>query len=212
MWFTGQTRNTSQIYYATSADGLSWKRIAVAPVLEARSPWEKVAVMCPCVILDDKTEKFRLYYSAGEQFEPDAIGLASSSDGVHWERELQNPVFSASPLHTWEQAKVTACDVHRVDGWFYMFYIGFSDQNHAAIGVARSRDGVSNWQRHPRNPILSPPGIKGTLAWDRDAIYKPAALLQDSGWLLWFNGRRNYREQIGLARHPGIDLGFGDGF
>jgi hypothetical protein len=87
-----------------------------------------------------------------------------------------------------------------------MFYIGFADENHAQIGLARSRDGITGWQRHPDNPIIFPK--KGD--WDADACYKPFAIF-DSGhdrWSLWYNGRKGGVEQIGLAIHPGYDLGF----
>jgi len=86
-----------------------------------------------------------------------------------------------------------------------MFYIGFRDEHRAQIGLARSPDGITDWQRHPANPILFPTDN----AWDGDACYKPFAIYdQQSGrWMLWYNGRKGNVEQIGLATHPGFDLG-----
>jgi predicted GH43/DUF377 family glycosyl hydrolase len=78
------------------------------------------------------------------------------------------------------------------------------DVDHAQIGIARSADGVTAWERHPANPILSPT-VDG---WDHDAVYKPAALFDGKRWMLWYNGRHNFVEQIGLAMHDGEDLGF----
>ena len=99
---------------------------------------------------------------------------------------------------------MTACQVVREGDWYVMFYIGFRDVDHARIGVARSRDGVSNWQRLPANPIIGP----GENKWDHDACYKPFAIFDGAQWLLWYNGRHGGVEQIGLALHPGRDLGF----
>jgi len=82
MWYTGQARGKSWIGYATSKDGKSWKRMSDKPVLSAESPWEKVAVMCPHVIRDDKAKLYRMWYSGGEQHEPNAIGYATSEDGL----------------------------------------------------------------------------------------------------------------------------------
>ena len=82
--------------------------------------------------------------------------------------------------------------------------IGFSDKDHARIGLARSRDGRRGWERHPANPIISP----GEGRWDGDAVYKPYAILDGGRWLLWYNGRRGGVEGIGLAVHEGEDLGF----
>jgi len=145
-----------------------------------------------------------MWYSGGEQFEPDAIGYATSPDGQHWQRNADNPIFKAEPGTTWERHKVTACQIVLRNDWHYMFYIGFRDQDHAQIGLARSKDGIHGWQRHPANPIIGPSPNQ----WDHDAVYKPFAILEGDRWLLWYNGRRGPVEQIGLAVHLGTDLGF----
>jgi len=204
LWYTGQTKTRSFIGYATSNDGVHFKRIGNQPVLSPDQPWEKVAVMCPHVIWDDQAGRYRMWYSGGEQYEPDAIGYATSRDGVHWEKHAQNPVFRADPEADWERAKVTGCQVIRQGDWHLMFYIGFADEHTARIGLARSRDGITGWQRHPANPLISPT----TGQWDGDACYKPFALFDRDRWLLWYNGRRGGSEQIGLAIHEGQDLGW----
>ncbi len=209
MWYTGQSKDAadvgrSAIGYATSLDGVTWERTSAEPVLAAGAAWEKVAVMCPHVIWDDARHLYYMWYSGGEQYEPDAIGYATSTDGRQWTKYARNPIFQADPDSAWEQHKVTACQVVRHAGWYNMFYVGFRDIDHAQIGLARSRDGISGWQRHSLNPIISP----GVDQWDHDACYKPFALLKDETWRLWYNGRHDHLEQIGLALHDGQDLGF----
>ena len=85
-----------------------------------------------------------------------------------------------------------------------MFYIGFADEHYAQIGMARSRDGIGHWERFAANPIIRPGNIAN--AWDYDAVYKPSALLDHSRWYLWYNGRNESVEQIGLATRDGADL------
>jgi len=206
MWYTGQARGHSWIGYATSADGKTWRRMSKKPVLPADAPWEKVAVMCPHVIWDQEAKLYRMWYSGGEQVEPDAIGYATSPDGLKWTKLAANPIFRADRSNPWEQHKVTACQVIRRGEWYDMFYIGFRDIDHAQIGLARSGDGITNWQRLPANPIIRA-GERQT-EWDYDACYKPFAILDGNRWLLWYNGRRASFEQIGLAIHKGDDLGF----
>ena len=94
MWYTGQARGKSWIGYATSKDGKAWKRESDKPVLSAEQPWEKVAVMCPHVLYDDKAKLYRMWYSGGEQGEPNAIGYATSEDGLKWAKHKNNPIFS----------------------------------------------------------------------------------------------------------------------
>jgi len=209
MWYTGQANageptGHSAIGYATSSDGIVWKRMSDKPVLSADQPWEKVAVMCPDVIWDKKAKLYRMWYSGGEQYEPDSIGYATSPDGMVWTKYRDNPIFKADPEIPWEQDKVTACQIVPDDGWYLMFYIGFRDVDHAQIGVARSKDGITNWQRLAANPIIRP--WQGQ--WDADACYKPYAICDGKKWMLWYNGRREHTEQIGVAIHEGHDLGF----
>lgn len=206
MWYTGQISGRSWIGYATSADGANWERGSATPVLSSEKPWEKVAVMCPHVIWDADRQIFRMWYSGGDQYEPDAIGYATSTDGAHWVKHDGNPIFAADRSRGWEQHKVTACQVIPWGDWHWMFYIGFRDEDHAQIGIARSRDGIAGWERHPANPIIFP--TKGS--WDADACYKPFAIFEEDQdrWLLWYNGRKGNVEQIGLAIHPGRDLNF----
>ncbi len=204
MWYTGQAKGKSWIGYATSPDGKTWKRRSDQPVLAPEQPWEQVAVMCPHVLYDDHEKLYRMWYSGGEQYEPNAIGYATSRDGMHWTKDPSNPVFTPDPKTAWEKDRVTACQVVRHGGWYLMFYIGFRDQHHAQIGLARSKGGITDWQRHPANPVIRPD--KGQ--WDQDAVYKPYAVFDGRRWLLWYNGRKGGMEQIGLAIHEGEDLGF----
>jgi beta-1,2-mannobiose phosphorylase / 1,2-beta-oligomannan phosphorylase len=204
MWYTGQAHGHSAIGLATSPDGVTWIRTTNQPVLLADQPWEKVATMCPHVIWDTDQHQYRMWYSAGDQYEPDAIGYATSADGLTWTKDPNNPIFRPDPKILWERQKVTAVQVQKHGDWYLMFYIGFRDVDHAQIGLARSRDGRTNWQRHPENPIIRP----GEGQWDHDACYKPFALFDGSKWLLWYNGRHGSLEQIGVALHQGEDLGF----
>jgi predicted GH43/DUF377 family glycosyl hydrolase len=204
MWYTGQAGGKSSIGYATSADGKTWDRAGEKPVLTAEGPWERVAVMCPHVVYDAGRKEYRMWYSGGEQYEPNAIGYATSPDGRKWSKHEGNPIFRPDPKTEWEKDRVTACQVVRQGDWHVMFYIGFADRDHARIGLARSKDGITDWKRHPANPIIRP----GKDRWDADAVYKPYAVFDGKRWLLWYNGRRGGVEQIGVAIHDGDGLGF----
>lgn len=210
LWYTGQAHGASKIGYATSRDGLRWKRQSDDPVLVAESPWEKVAVMCPHVEWDENEKIFKMWYSGGEQYEPNAIGYATSPDGLKWTKWKDNPVFSADKNTEWERHKVTAAQILKHGDRYLMFYIGFENEHLARIGIARSKNGITDWQRHPANPIISP----GKEKWDHDACYKPFVLYDadEKKWRLWYNGRKAHSEQIGMAYHDGEGLGFPSDF
>jgi predicted GH43/DUF377 family glycosyl hydrolase len=204
LWYTGQAKERSEIGYATSPDGRAWKRMSGRPVLSPELPWEKGALMCPNVLWDEEARLFRMWYCGGDQYEPDAIGYATSPDGLHWSKHPSNPVFKPLAENIWEQYKVAGAQVLRHRGWYYIAYIGYRDIDHAQIGIARSSDGITNWVRHPQNPIIRP----GQDEFDQDACYKPYMLFDGKRWLLWYNGRHGWLEQIALVLHDGEDLGF----
>ena len=205
MWYTGQDESHSWIGHAISSDGMLWQRTSASPVFSPEKPWEEKSVMAPHVLYNRETEQYRMWYSGGEQYEPNAIGYAVSTDGRRWTR-LPQPVFIPGSRGSFDQDRVAGACVVVMDDWHIMFYIGFRDVSDAAIGIARSKDGITGWQRHPANPVIAPG--EHFADWDFESVYKPSAVAEQNRWMLWYNGRRETVEQIGLAQHTGIDLGF----
>lgn len=205
MWYTGQTKETSSIGLATSNDGIHYKRHSKNPVMVAEYSYEKKSVMNPCVLWDEEEKSFKMWYSAGEKCEPDVICYAISKDGVHWEKYGKNPIFTASD-NEYDIAKVGGCDVIKMGRERYcMFYIGYQNIDNARICLAISKDGIHDWKRYKNNPIISP--SKGS--WDCHAVYKPAACYSEkmNQWLIWYNGRKGYKEYIGLAAKKSLSEG-----
>lgn len=197
MWYTGQNANSSKIGVAISQDGIHFDKVHDNPVLIPQYVYEGGAVMNPCVMWDDDMQIFRMWYAAGDQFEPDVICYATSQDGIVWEKYAQNPIFTKSE-NKYDQCKVGGCHVVKnIDETYLLFYIGYQNIDTARICVAKSSDGISNWHRAEENPILSPQKNN----WDSDAVYKPSVLYDDKAqiWRLWYNGRKKNCECIGYA-------------
>ena len=195
LWYTGMTANEAKIGLAISKDGYHFERYQHNPIIVPTESHEQGAVMNPCVLWDDADSEFKMWYSAGEKFEPDVLCLATSKDGINWEKHGQNPVFTHG-VDKYDQCKVGGCDVIKVNGRYLQFYIGYENIDNARICVAESNDGI-DWKRIKQNPILSP--TKG--AWDSDAVYKPSVCLDaaENKAYLWYNGRKGHDEYIGLA-------------
>ena len=198
MWYTGQVwdggHGVSKIGIARSDDGIRFERFRRDPVLVPEADFEKESVMNPFVMFEDG--KFRMWYAAGETYEPNTICYAESDDGIRWVKYPGNPIFSCNPDREYEQERIGACDVLKVDGGYLMFYIGYRDIHTACICAARSKDGVTGWERVPENPLVTPtPG-----AWDADSCYKPTVVRAEDGtYRLWYNGRAGACEYIGYA-------------
>lgn len=202
MWYTGQARGYSFLGYAESTDGIHFSRCSDEPILVPEFPWEKESVMNPCVRYE--AGRYRMWYSAGETYEPNVIAYAESSDGIHWQKRKANPIFVCDRHHPFEQNRIGGCCVVKTHDAYVLFYIGYEDIDTARICAAKSHDGVVGWTRTPLNPLLEPDAN----GWDGDACYKPAALWNETAqkWMLWYNGRRGNAERIGLATCDRFDL------
>lgn len=197
LWFTGQNDSSSSIGLAIADSRGQFIKCQEQPVL-APEGTDYDAYMNPCVRWDDALSCWRMWFAAGEQYEPDVILHATSTDGVRWNL-LEGPVF-AKGADDFDVCKVGACDIVQVP-WqpgFFMFYIGYQNIDVARICVAWSEDGIHSWKRFDLNPLVSP--SKGS--WARDSVYKPSVLAPsepNGTTYVWFNGRRAGDERIGHA-------------
>ena len=200
MWYTGQARGYSFIGMAESADGLHFTRVGTEPVLISERHWEGMSVMNPCVLYENGV--YRMWYAAGETYEPNVLAYAESKDGVHWEKSKINPIFVCNKRNECERDRVGGCQVlpHPTLGYI-MFYIGYKDINTACICAAASKNGITGWKRCKMNPLVS--ATPDT--WDADSCYKPSALYDEekNQWRIWYNGRHGHDEFIGTASAEG---------
>ncbi|MGN1410534.1 MAG: hypothetical protein ACI4XJ_10220 [Eubacteriales bacterium] len=194
MWYTGQAKGKSYIGIARSKDGMTFERFRTGPVLSPEKDFEGESVMNPFVMYENG--KFRMWYAAGETYEPNVLCYAESDDGIVWKKHPSNPIFTCAPENEYEQNRIGSCHIIREDDGYLMFYIGYRDINTACICAARSKDGIEGWRRVSENPLVTPtPG-----SWDEDSCYKPTVICEEDGsYRLWYNGRRGGDEYIGYA-------------
>ena len=154
--------------------------------------------MIPHVIYDEEEKLFKMWYSAGETYEPDVICYATSENGINWTKYKHNPIFKPNKnKFSLDFYKVGGADVHKISkNKYLMFYIGYSDIHTARIFVAKSNNGINNWKRS-KNPIIKP--TKGKF--DNDACYKPSGIFdkKNNRYMIYYNGRNKNKEYIGIA-------------
>jgi len=78
------------------------------------------------------------------------------------------------------------------------------------VNLARSKDGLTQWEASVENPIVAPePSEPEAESWNCDAVYKPFTIYDEATgqWLLWYNGRCGGLERIGMSSLKGD---FGD--
>jgi hypothetical protein len=120
--------------------------------------WDDYGVAWPSVLRSGG--KFYMYYAGKSgQFGDSMIGLATSSDGVHWTKyddpsTMDDPFAESDPVLTGEEAWATqgvdrARVVNSPEAWVMIYQGGALVKR----GLAFSQDGVS-WQVHPENPVI----------------------------------------------------------
>ena len=145
VYFAG-AGSTVGIGLLTSPDGITWTASPSNPVLERRlGAWDE-ATLEPCVRY--LGGKWWMWYSGHREPLGNStrigIGLATSTDGVHWTRAGNGPVLDAGAAGTWDDLRVLSPDVlEQPDGSLVMAAYGMSvsDPGHmlGAIGIWRSR-------------------------------------------------------------------------
>ncbi len=209
MWYTGKmyptefTAAASCIGYAESDDGLTWQRRA-EPVLRPQEAWEGRGATYAHVQWDEAEQLYKMWYSAGEIREADAIGYATSRDGVSWRKFGQNPIFAHRDGRYFEVSKVEGACIVRQDSWYYLFYMGVDGDGITGIGLARSKDGVTGWERHPSNPVYA--GTDG--AWDWLGARGPSVMVDGDTVKMWYTGLNRLGRSIWMLEHPGAGLAF----
>tara|TARA_B100001123_G_scaffold90153_1_gene103653 strand:- start:1088 stop:2023 length:936 start_codon:yes stop_codon:yes gene_type:complete len=116
-----------------------------------------------------------------------SIGLATSKDGVRWEKQNNgNPVFKHGEPGTFDSTKVDHPTVLRFGGKFHMWYTAGNAASRYTIGYATSDDG-KKWERqNGGRPVLGA-GKKGQF--DDQVVLHPAVARDQRGLLhLWYNG------------------------
>lgn len=116
-----------------------------------------------------------------------SIGLATSKDGVRWEKQNNGtPVFKHGKPGTFDSTKVDHPTVLRFGGKFHMWYTAGDAASRYTIGYATSDDG-KQWERqNGGRPVLGA-GKKGQF--DDQVVLHPAVVRDQRGLLhLWYNG------------------------
>ncbi|MFQ5604136.1 MAG: T9SS type A sorting domain-containing protein [bacterium] len=187
---------------ATSQDGQTWIRHAANPILERGLPgsWEERQIESPCVLRKDSL--FYMWYNGTDVEWRIHVGLATSVDGINWQKYPGNPVFSPSTSSAWDSVGVYAPQIRWLENRFVMLYTGlvFSatgyDFNHTHTGVAVSEDGI-HWTKASEQPVLS-----GTpQAWDASGPFTLDWIeAHDQLWMTYVSGGK-----VAIATSP-IDV------
>jgi len=109
------------------------------------------------VIMADILRTNTLYYLyyAGHDGESYQVGVATSPDGVTWERYEGNPIYPRTNEEgSWKRYATNTPDAIYDNGIFKLWYVGrAAETGTLSIGYATSTDGLE-FEDYPGNPVL----------------------------------------------------------
>jgi predicted GH43/DUF377 family glycosyl hydrolase len=173
-------QGTSRLGYADSADGVHFKR-RDEPVLSPTESYEKNGgVEDPRLVLFGDT--YYLTYTGYNQTDAQ-LCLAISKDLIHWERK---GVIIPANKGNWnvKWTKSGAIVPEKIDGKYWMYFLGTSADNKDQGGLAYSQD-LMHWTEATKSPVL--PVRPGQFD-SRVAEPGPAPILAPNGIVLVYNG------------------------
>ncbi|MCE7981589.1 MAG: hypothetical protein DYG89_10375 [Caldilinea sp. CFX5] len=202
LWFVGRATQNSDwsIGYASSVDGIDWE-VYSSPVLmpDGAGTWEGTGIGSPSVIVKDG--HFEMYYHGGW---PASFGLATSDDGINWEKSSRNPVLRPNNSIQWMSYNLFFPSVIYNGESYQMWFAatgGVNWQDRWQIGYAESTDGY-NWQIPSDQPVVS---LGSASSWKSQAIISPDVVLIGNTYHMWYAGRTNPQIddwRIGHATSP----------
>ena len=169
---------------ATSRDGKTWEKSNQNPLLRRgkKGQFDSLAAFDPSVLLKDG--RYWMWYAGISDIYQCAIGLATSTDGLTWEKHGLVLELDQERKHE-DDAGITEPHVIWNGKDFEMFYVPLGPEGKVLgpIYRATSRDG-KHWTKH-REPILA----QGTGPhWTRTSVSSPSVLLENGSYLMWYAG------------------------
>ena len=194
---------------ALSQDGRNFARIEgehhSGALFDVGKPgeWDELFIGGPQVLSSGPKDMRMYYHSFDKRKGKYVVGVALSPDGFTWKK--MGPIFEGAPQDEPDafdaRGAGARCVVKDLDSKLYfMFYEAFSNDNTRSIGLAVSKDGMTQWRRYPE-PIVAP--ASNLDAWDCGSVGTPWAVSMSKGrWRLYYSGSQSQYgawEGIGVA-------------
>jgi predicted GH43/DUF377 family glycosyl hydrolase len=182
-WYVAGERERPRLGLARSTDARAWRK-EPRPVLDPGpyASWDEYGVADPYAIFVDPY--FYLYYLGQDRAGPNRarqrLGVARSTDGIHWEKLRSNPILELGADGAFDEAGLGEPAVWNSHGSYWMLYTGRDVHENRRMGLARSTDGV-HWRKLPTV-------FAGTEAWDSKVVCDPAVVVEGDTIRVWFGG------------------------
>lgn len=162
----------------------AWIKSPASPVLRPgpRDSWDHDGIWSLAVIQDGAT--YKMWYVGLGAEGVWAIGYATSSNGLTWNKHANNPVLTPGIEGSWDEFRVSDPTVIKNGAMYEIWYQGQNLDKDSAIGHATSPDGTT-WTKDTSNPVLSR-GPSGS--WDGESVQAPSVVKRSTTYEMWYMG------------------------
>ena len=194
-WY--ETGDPFSIALARSKDARHWTRDGVVLTHGPLGSFDESAVADPYVIRSGA--HFYLFYLGQDRARRQRLGVAQSSDGIHWAKLRTNPILEPGPPGAFDEQGLGEPAVWSSGGSYWMLYTGRDRTEHRRLGLAKSADGI-HWDRDTHLPPIA-----GDQPWNKAVLCDPSVEVTPRGIRVWFGGGdvpspdQNLHGQIGFG-------------
>jgi hypothetical protein len=129
------------------------------------------------------------------------MGYATSTDGISWIKDLNNPVINRGEKGNWDDIIVDDPCVLFEGSQFHMWYDGSRNFNNYRIGHLTSLDGIE-WTRDPNNPVLD---VGFAEEWDVSRAVSPFVIKERDTYHMWYGGANITTHMSGIGYASSVD-------
>ena len=136
---------------ATSIDGITFADQGIVVDVGAAGQWDDERASFPGVCKEGNTW-YMVYEGSPGGFDPAAIGLATSQDGINWTKDPGNPILEHSGAGFMSH-EIGTPSLWKEGSTWYLFYHGF-DLDDCQIGVATGENLLNLTHHSTTVPVI----------------------------------------------------------
>jgi beta-1,2-mannobiose phosphorylase / 1,2-beta-oligomannan phosphorylase len=108
-------------------DRNTWTEVPNMPMLKPELDWEKKCIEAASCI--QKGKYLYMFYAGAYNNEPQQIGVARSTDGIHWTRLSKDPFLKNGAKGSWNESESGHPHILKAqDGKYFLFFQGNNDK------------------------------------------------------------------------------------